>query len=196
MYLERRSPAVWFSLLLSAVIHISFLLIGGRGRATSYGGGDDMIEVNVLDRYDITQRPQVAKVLSRAEMGGGGGEMTESQVAGYAPQAEENIPTIDLQAALDRGPSQARIELDRYELDRSGTGMDVVYLGGQGSSQSTDQILAQPALDLSRGGPGGPGRAGRGIPGVPQPQAQISIEHRALAKPAATALPQMAAEPV
>ncbi|MEO0073228.1 MAG: TonB family protein, partial [candidate division WOR-3 bacterium] len=42
----------------------------------------------------------------------------------------------------------------------------------------------------------GPARASRGIPGIPQPQAQITIEHRPLAKPPTQSLPQVAPEPV
>lgn len=197
MYAEHRSPAIWISVLVSAVLHISALFLGGRGQSNLSNGGDDMFEVNVLERYDITQRPQVAKVVPRPEPGGGSGnELTETSVTGYAPQHEENVPTIDLSAALERGPTQAKIDLDRYELDRSGTSMDIVYLGGRGSSQSTEEILSRPPIDLSQRGGSGPTRASRGIPGIPQAQAQITIEHRALVKPSTPSLPQVAPEPV
>jgi TonB family protein len=103
-----------------------------------------------------------------------------------------------MSASLERDQSQAKIDLDRYELDRGEGGMDVIRLGGDGSSKSTDEILSQPKVQLARGLGGrgsGTGIAGlRGYPGVAQPQAQMSIEHRALEKPAARALPQMSTQ--
>jgi TonB family protein len=79
--------------------------------------------------------------------------------------------------------------MGRYELDRTGGGMDVVYLGGKGGSQSTDEILSQPAIALARApGRGGDGD-GRGVPGIPQPTAQLTMERHELATPEARILP-------
>jgi TonB family protein len=179
-------------------MHILMMLGMSRsGKAVAVG--EELQQISFLD---VTYRPEVARIVQATPPGGGGGgpasDVAVAPVPTYATGiVAEDIPSIDLSAALDRGPSQAKIELDRYELDRSGSGMDVVYLGGSGSSQSTDEILAQAPIELSRGGPGGPGSGLglRGIPGVPQPQAQLSIEHKPLAKPQGTALPQMATQP-
>lgn len=186
---EQRSHALWIAFALSTVLHVGFVTLFGRSQPVARGG-EELQQVSLLD---VTYRPEVAKVLPRVAPGGGGDAQVATPIATYATGVvAEDVPAIDMTAALDRGPSQARIELDRYELDRSGSGMDVIYLGGSGSSQSTDQILAQAPIQLTRGGPGGRGNGLlQGVPGVPQPQAQLTIEHKALAKPTAPALPQL-----
>jgi TonB family protein len=94
-----------------------------------------------------------------------------------------------LNTSLERDKSQAKIDLDRYELDR-GDGMSTIKLGGSGSTKSTDEILAQPKVALARGLSSGKGVPGlRGMPGVPQQQASLTIERRSLAKPVSRALP-------
>jgi len=148
-----------------------------------------MKEVSFMD---VTYRPEVAKILSKAALAGGGGAADAGPTPTYASGvASEEVPAIDMSATLERDNSQAKIDLDRYELDR-GEGMDVIQLGGKGSEMSTDEILAQPKVQLSRGlGRGsGPGIGLRGMPGVPAPQAQLTIEHRALSTPTRAALPQ------
>jgi TonB family protein len=109
--------------------------------------------------------------------------------------ADETGP-VDMSAALTRDNSQARIDLNRYELDGGGEGMGVIRLGGTSTVNSTEEILAQPKVQLARGlARGGTGSGGfglRGMPGVAQPQAQLTIEHRQLTTPTASQLPTMA----
>jgi TonB family protein len=184
---DRRSPVIWIAIILSAVIHLGSMFGASTFKPAAVKPGEDLIQVDV---YDITRRPEVAKVIPKQELGGGGTPgPADAGTMSYTPSGIPDGPTINLQDALDRGPSQAKIDLSRYDLDRSGAGMDMVYLGGKGGSQSTDEILSQPAIALTRA----PGRSGggdaRGVPGIPQPTAQLTIEHRELAKPAARNLP-------
>jgi TonB family protein len=186
IYEDRRSPVIWIAVILSAAIHLGSMFGASAFKPAAVAPGEDLIQVDV---YDITRRPEVAKTLPKQEMGGGGDPgPVDASAMSYTPSGTPDGPTIDLQAALDRGPSQAKIDLNRYELDRSSGSMDLVYLGGKGSSQSTDEILSQPAIAMTRA-PGRGGGTGRGVPGIPQPAAQLTIEHRELAKPAARSLP-------
>jgi TonB family protein len=94
-----------------------------------------------------------------------------------------------MSASLERDNTQAKIDLDRYELDR-GEGVDVIRLGGTNSTKSTDEILSQPKVELARGlGRPGSGTGLRGMPGVAAPSPQLTIESRTLAKPTARSLP-------
>jgi len=186
IYEERKSPVIWIAIVLSALLHLGTMFGASAFKPAAVAPGEDLIQVDV---YDITRRPEVAKALPKQEPGGGGDpDPADASAMNYTPSGAPDGPTIDLQAALDRGPSQAQIDLSRYELDRSGGGMDMVYLGGKGSSQSTDEILAQPAIALTRS-PGRGGGDGRGVPGIPQPTSQLTIEHRELATPTARSLP-------
>jgi len=155
-------------------------------RPAAVAAGEDLIQVDV---YDITRRPEVARVIPKQETGDGGSAASGSAAMSYTPSGAPDGPTIDLRSALDRSPAQAKIDLSRYELDRAGGDMDMVYLGGKGGSQSTDEILAQPAIALTRAPGRAAGDGNRGMPGIPQPTAQLTIEHRELAKPAARSLP-------
>jgi len=190
IYEDRRSSAIWIAIILSAVIHLGSMFGASAFKPAAVKPGEDLIQVDV---YDITRRPEVAKVVPKQELGGGGPGPADASTMSYTPSGVPDGPTIDLQAALDRGPSQAKIDLSRYELDRSGGGMDMVYLGGKGGSQSTDEILSQPAIALTRA-PGRGGGDSRGVPGIPQPTAQLTIEHRELAKPAARSLPTIGSQ--
>ncbi len=188
VYEDRRSSAIWLAIGLSALLHLGSMFGASVFRPAAVRPGEELIQVDV---YDITRRPEVAKVIPRQELGGGGTSPgpADAGAMSYTPSGAPDGPTIDLASALDRGPSQAKIDLSRYELDRSGGGMDMVYLGGKGGAQSTDEILAQPSIALTRA-PGGSGvGGGRGVPGIPQPSAQLTIEHRELATPAARCLP-------
>jgi len=187
---QKRPRTFEIALVASTVLHAGalWLLNSDVPEAAACA---DLREVTFMD---VTYRPEVARVLPRISPGGGGGGPVEGPAPTYASGiAAEDVPAIDLDASLDRNPSQARIDLDRYELDRAG-GMDVIRLGGQGSDMSTEDILAQPKVQLARGlaqgsGTGVPGL--RGYPGVRPPEAQIQIEHRPLAKPAGSRLPEM-----
>ncbi|MBM3332782.1 energy transducer TonB [candidate division WOR-3 bacterium] len=186
---DRRSPVIWIAIILSAVVHLGSMFGFSNLKPTAVRPGEDLIQVNV---YDITRRPEVAKVVPKQEIGGGDAPgLVDAASMSYTPSGTPDGPTIDLRAALDRGPSQAKIDLSRYELDRSAGTMDLVYLGGKGSSQSTDEILSQPAIALTRA-PGRGSGDGRGVPGIPQPAAQLTIERRELAKPTARSLPASA----
>lgn len=191
MFEERGIHRIDAAIVLSMLLHVGVFFLASRPARVSQSAAD-LQEVSFMD---VTYRPEVAKLLPRAAVSGGGGtaEADPADASAYAPSVtREDVAAIDLSASLERDNSGAKIDLDRYDLDR-GDGMDVIRLGG-GTSKSTDEILAQPRVELSRGlarsGHGGTDL--RGIPGVPQPQAQLSIESRPLAKPAARTLPQVA----
>lgn len=187
MFDERRSRTFEVTVAVSAVLHIAMILLASRTRPPSADFAD-MQEVSFMD---VTYRPEVAKILPKAAIPGGGGAADDAPVPTYSSGiAAEEVPAIDMSASLDRDNSQAKIDMDRYELDR-GDGMSTIKLGGSGSTKSTDEILAQPKVALARGlSTGGKGVPGlRGMPGVPQQQAQLSIERRSLAKPVSRALP-------
>jgi TonB family protein len=189
---DRRSSAIWIAVILSSLLHLGSMFGASGFKPAAVKPGEDLIQVDV---YDITRRPEVAKVIPKQEMGGGGGPgPTDASMMSYTPSDAPDGPTIDLKAALDRDPSQAKIDLSRYELDRTGGGMDMVYLGGKGGSQSTDEILSQPAIALTRSPGRGGGGDGRGVPGIPQPAAQLTIEHHELAKLTARSLPAIGSQ--
>jgi len=186
IYEERKSPVIWIAIVISALLHLGTMFGASVFRPAAVAPGEDLIQVDV---YDITRRPEVARVIPRQNAGGGGGSgPADAGAMSYTPSGAPDGPTIDLRAALDRGPSQAKIDMGRYALDRSDGGMDMVYLGGKGGSQSTDEILSQPAIALTHA-PGRGGGDGRGVPGIPQPTAQLTMERHELAKPAARSLP-------
>ncbi len=191
---RENSHFIDIAVVSSIVLHAGMLLLFGRAGPQQHEYAD-LHEVTFMD---VTYRPEVAKVLARIAPGGGGASnLPDAPVPTYASGiAADELSAIDLDATLDRDPSQAKIDLDRYELDR-GEGLDVVRLGGSGSDMSTEEILSQPRVALARGlgrdGKAGPGGL-RGYPGVRAPEAQLKIEHRALAKPAARQLPQMSTE--
>ncbi|MCX7732592.1 MAG: energy transducer TonB [candidate division WOR-3 bacterium] len=187
---ERSLRAFEIALVISTIVHISLLLLLSRYR-TSGEAEWDLQEVTFMD---VTYRPEVARVLSQNPLpaGGGGQDAGDVAVPTYGTGvASEEVAPLDLSSTLERSESQARIELDRYELARDGE-MDVIRIGGKGAAQTTEEILAQAPISLSRGSGSGSG-AGmglRGIPGVPQqPQPQLSIEHRPVAARARSALP-------
>jgi TonB family protein len=191
MFQEKGVRGIDAAIAISIVLHVGMLLLTSKA-APRLGEVSDMKEVSFMD---VTYRPEVARILPKAALPGGGGSADLGPVPTYASGvAAEDVPAIDLNTSLERDKSSAKINLDRYEMDR-GEGMDVIRLGGAGSEKSTEEILAQPKVALSRG----LGRAGsgagiglRGMPGVPQPTAQLTIEHRALSAPRAKALPTMA----
>jgi TonB family protein len=196
MFTERQFRGFELALLISAFLHIAGLLLLSRAR-TAIESGLDLQEVSFMD---VTYRPEVAKVLTPARAPAGGGGIAEPGAAPtYASgvAAEEVVP-LDMSATLKRSQSQAKIELDRYELAREGD-MDVIRIGGKGSSQTTEQILTQAPIALSKGQAGsGRGMGLSGVPGIPQTQVQpqISIEHRPLNKPTVSpTLPQLSSEP-
>lgn len=193
MFSERRNWTLEITLLISAILHLGGIMAFSRsGRRTETGL--DLQEVSFMD---VTYRPEVAKVVAPtpAPGGGGGGEASGEVVPTYgAGVAAEEVAPLDMSATLERTPSQAKIDLNRYELDRGGD-MDVIRIGGKASAQTTEEILAQAPISLARGPAGAGARTGlRGVPGVPQPsmQPQLSIEHRPLTKPSTgPVLPKM-----
>lgn len=193
MFEERGIRRVDAAIVLSILLHAGMLLLASKS-TPKLGDAVDMKEVTFMD---VTYRPEVAQILAKSAIPGGGGA---ADVGSTAPTyasgvSSEELAPIDMSASLERDQSQAKIDMDRYELDR-GEGMDVIQLGGQGSEKSTDEILSQPKVQLSRGlSRGGPSSGLlRGMPGVPQPSAQLTIEHRPLSKPAASALPTVASQ--
>jgi TonB family protein len=194
MFEEKGLRGIETSIIISVVLHAVLLFLFSRPAPHRASAADDMKEVTFMD---VTYRPEVAQLLPKAAIPGGGGtsDLPSAPVPTYGSNLPaEEVPAIDMSASLERDQSQAKIDLDRFEMDRSGSEMGVIRLGGEGSGKSNDEILAQPKVELARGlgrgsGQGIPGL--RGYPGVAQPQAQLQIEHRQLAKPAATALPQV-----
>jgi TonB family protein len=182
------------SLVMAVALHIAGIFLLSRPAAQG-GSAADLQEVSFMD---VTYRPEVAKILPKSAIPGGGGGSGPADFGSGAPaygaggNADEGGP-IDMSAALARDNSQAQIDMNRYELDRGDEGMGVIRLGGSSTGKSTEEILAQPkvqlARGLARGGTGGGGYGLHGMPGVAQPQAQLTIEHRELSKPAARALP-------
>jgi|UniRef100_A0A7V3PTP8 TonB family protein len=179
------------AIILSAIIHIGAILLLSRSRQNR-SEWQDLQEVNLLD---ITYRPEVARVVTPASRSPSAGEGTGTvapAVPTYATAGpSEEVAPLDMSATLERSQSQARIELDRYELARGGE-MDVIKIGGSGSGQTTEEILAQAPIPLSRapGSGSGTGMGLRGIPGIPQPanQPQLTIEHRQLNRQSRSAL--------
>ncbi len=193
MMSKHPSHFIDIAVLASVVLHIGFLLLFSRATPAA----KEYLDLQEVTFMDVTYRPEVAKILPKAAIGGQGGNTEISgPVATYGSGiASEETGAIDMNATIDRNPSQAKIDLDRYELNR-GDGLDVIRLGGKGSNKSTDEILAQPKVALARGlsHGSGSGYAGlRGYPGVKTPTVQLTIEHRSLAKKPAKKLPQMPA---
>lgn len=194
MFTERRARTFELTLIISTVLHFAGIMLISRSRPMMESAFD-LQEVSFMD---VTYRPEVAKVLSSSSATpappSGAGTISEGVASTYAAGvAAEDVAPLDMNATLERSPSQAKIDLNRYEMARGGD-MDVIRIGGAGSSQSTEEILAQAPITLARGpGGGGSGTGLRGVPGVPQSaQPQLSIEHRPLTKPQTKAvLPQL-----
>ena len=193
MFEDRPALRTYLSLVVAVALHIGGVFLISRPAAH----GESAADLQEVSFMDVTYRPEVAKVLPKAAVpDGAGGQAAPADFGAGAPAygsggANESGP-IDMTASIARDNSQARIDVDRYELDH-GEGMDVIRLGGTNTAKSTEEILAQPkvqlARGLARGGTGGGGYGLRGMPGVAQPQAQLTIEHRELSKPTANALP-------
>ena len=199
MFEDRPVLRTNLSLVVAIALHIGGILLISRPAAQG-GSAADLQEVSFMD---VTYRPEVARVLPKTAIPGGGGGDGPADFGSGAPAygasggADDDGP-VDMSAALARDNSQAQIDMNRYELDPSGEGMGVIRLGGGSTAKSTEEILAQPkvqlARGLARGGTGGGGLGLRGMPGVAQPQAQLTIEHRQLSKPTASALPSLASQ--
>jgi TonB family protein len=197
MFEDRSVLRTNLSLVMAIVLHIGGILLMSR----TVAHGESAADLQEVSFMDVTYRPEVVRVLSKEQMSGGGGSGTgPADFGNGAPTygsgvAADETGTIDMSAALARDNSQAQIDMDRYELDRGGEGMGVIRLGGGSAAKSTEEILAQPKVQLARGlARGGTGSGGfglRGVPGVAQPQAQLTIEHRQLATPTARQLPTM-----
>ena len=194
LFQEKGLRGIDLSIIISAVLHAAMLFLFARPAPHRASAADDMKEVTFMD---VTYRPEVAQVLAKSAIPSGGGgtsDLPNAPIPTYGSGiAVEEVPSIDMSASLERDQSQAKIDLDRYDMDRGEGGLNVIRLGGEGSGKSNEEILAQPKVQLARGlgrgaGAGVPGL--RGYPGVAQPQAQLQIEHRQLEKPVARALPQ------
>lgn len=199
MFEDRSVLRTNLSLVMAIVLHIGGIFLLSRP-APKGGSVADLQEVSFMD---VTYRPEVAKVLSKDQMSGGGGGGTGpadfgsgAPAYGSSGGADDESGPVDMTAALARDNSQAQIDMNRYELDRGDEGMGVIRLGGGSAAKSTEEILAQPKVQLARGlARGGTGAGGfglSGMPGVAQPQAQLTIEHRQLSTPTARQLPTMA----
>ena len=181
---------------MAIALHIAGIFLMSRPPAH----GESAADLQEVSFMDVTYRPEVANILPKSAIpgGGGGGGSGPADFGSGAPTYGSGVGgsddgPIDIGAALSRDNSQASIDLDRYEIEGDGGGMGAIRLGGNATAKSTEEILAQPKIQLARGagrgGAGGGGHGLHGMPGVAQPQAQLTIEHRQLAKPAALNLP-------
>ncbi|MEO0069512.1 MAG: TonB family protein [candidate division WOR-3 bacterium] len=183
MFAQQKTHTLEIALLISAVFHVMMIFLISRSRE-AIDTGFDLQEVTFMD---VTYRPEVAKITRASGTGQGLGQGKEPP-AYFGGGAEEEAVPFDMSTTLERSPSQARIELERYELAQSEE-MDVIRLGGKGSAQTTEEILSQAPIVLERSGGGSGGALGlRGVPGIPHapPQPQLSLERRAVDKPAST----------
>ncbi|HID32411.1 MAG TPA: energy transducer TonB [bacterium (Candidatus Stahlbacteria)] len=173
MFRDRRLN---LSLLISIIFHtvLFFLLAGSKSDVRSF---EEIHEVTFVDQ---SYKPQVARVIKKGSVWGSLKEAYESQELAGAPSAPPSSEApIDLTARLDR--TQAQIDLDRVELS-GGEMMDVIRIADRasGGMRSTEEILAQKPIEISRNLPRGAG-GGAGLPGLPGLEAerpQIRIEHK------------------
>lgn len=194
MFEDRPVMRTSLALAVAVAFHIAGIFLMSRPAAH----GESAADLQEVSFMDVTYRPEVANVLPKSAVPGGGGGPADfgsgAPTYGSGVGSDDGGP-IDIGAALARDNSQANIDLDRYEIDGDGGGMGAIRLGGSSTAKSTEEILAQPKIQLARGvgrgGTGGGGYGLRGMPGVAQPQAQLTIEHRQLVKPAARSLPTM-----
>jgi len=191
---ERR---IDYAILFSIILHIIlFFLFSRAGRAVQ--NYSDIKQVTFIDQ---TYRPEVAKILPRAPVPAGSETGVEKGIVPETPTlvgsqggVSEEVNDIDLSPKLDR--SQAVIDVNRYEVDRSGGELDVIRIGNpaNGNQKSTEEILLEKPVELSKGlarGSGVPGLAG--YPGVgvyQEPEPQIKIEHKSLDKPRKQIVPE------
>ncbi|RKX71698.1 hypothetical protein DRP53_00500 [candidate division WOR-3 bacterium] len=164
------------SLLISILFHIGlfFLLSGSKSELKRY---EEIHEVTFVDQ---TYKPQVAKVIKKGSVWGALREAYESQELAGAPPAPPSAEApIDLTARLDR--TQAQINLDQVEVGGSDM-MDVIRIADRaaGGMRTTEEILAQKPIELSRNLPRGAGGGGGlpGLPGLETERPQIRIEHK------------------
>jgi len=169
-----------YAIIISIILHVFLFFLFTRAQKAQR----DYADINQVTFIDQTYRPQVAKILPKSPVPAG----SEKGLVPETPTlvGSDQVSSIDLSNKLDR--SQAQIDLNRYEIDRSAVGgLDVIRIGNQsdGSQKSTDEILLEKPVQLSKGlghGSGVPGLTG--YPGVAVYQEpQIQIEHKSLDKP-------------
>lgn len=181
-----------YAVIFSVILHIFLFFLFSRARMVERNY-DDIKQITFIDQ---TYRPEVAKILTKVKPGTDFGRergvkpATPTIVSTQEPINQE--AEVDLSDRLDR--SQAVIDLNRYEIERSGEQLDVIRIGNQanGTQKTIDEILLENPVALSRGlsrGSGMPGLAG--YPGVAVPEEpEIKIEHRSLEKPRKQILPK------
>jgi TonB family protein len=153
MFRDKRLDA---GLVISIIVHILlFILLSGSSKVSDISY-EDIKEVTLIDQ---SYRPEVAKVISKGSIWQDVKETySEADQSSYGG-GEIVTPAIDLDAKMDR--SQAKIDLDRYVTDETGTG-DVIKIGSvkDGSMKSTDEILAEKPISLAKNLPRGAGSEG------------------------------------
>lgn len=169
-------------------LHILLFFLFSRAQKASRGYAD----LNQVSFIDQTYRPEVAKILPKSPVPTGSERGTVPEMptlVGSQGGGGGSEDAIDLSNKLDR--SQAQIDLNRYEIDRTGQ-LDVIRIGKQSEAKSTDEILLEKPVQLSKGlghGTGVPGLTG--YPGVAVFQEpQIQIEHKSLEKPKTQIVPE------
>lgn len=173
-----------YAIVISICLHILLFFLFTRAQKAQRGYAD----INQVTFIDQTYRPQVAQILPKLPVPAGSEK-------GLVPEAPTFVggggsDAIDLSNKLDR--SQAQIDLNRYEVDRTNSQLDVIRIGNQSESKSTDEILLEKPVQLSKGlghGTGVPGLTG--YPGVAvYEEPQIQIEHKSLEKPKTQVVPE------
>jgi len=175
-----------YAIVISICLHILLFFLFTRAQKAQRGYAD----INQVTFIDQTYRPQVAQILPKSLVPAG-------SEAGLVPERPTLVGSqgggsdaINLSNKLDR--SQAQIDLNRYEIDRTNTRLDVIRIGNKSDSKSTDEILLEKPVQLSKGlghGSGVPGLTG--YPGVAvYEEPQIQIEHKSLEKPKAQVVPE------
>lgn len=163
------------SLAFSLVLHLSIL-----GFVKFYKPPvreTEMEQIQEVTFYDPSQRPEVANAMGRggggtaapatsvrASGGGGGGgggpQAYMPAIPGYKDLSESDVASSAVAAKLTG--TQVNIDASRYAA--ADDGMDVIHLADKssGSTASTEDILAAPALALAKGIAGSGGGGGGG----------------------------------
>jgi TonB family protein len=177
-----------YAIVISICLHILLFFLFTRAQKAQR----DYADINQVTFIDQTYRPQVAKILPKSPVPAGSESGNEKGLVPETPTlvGSEPVSSIDLSNKLDR--SQAQIDLNRYEIDRTNSQLDVIRIGNQSDGKSTEEILLEKPVQLSKGlghGTGVPGLTG--YPGVAvYEEPQIQIEHKSLEKPKVQIVPE------
>lgn len=175
-----------YAIIVSIVIHILLIFLFFRASKSE----DRYADIKQITFIDQTYRPEVAKILPKPPVPAGSQVGQEKGITPETPTlvgsqrtTGEEISSVDLTARLDR--SQAIIDLNRYEIDPTDDELDVIRIGSKANGKTTEEILAEKPIELSKGLSRGPSILGlAGYPGIAvNNEPPIQIEHKTLEKP-------------